>query len=93
MFLPIIAGTIGGFQFPLANEIYLDKNNEIGRVSGLSYGIDLLGSCIGALLVGAFLIPVLGIPKTCLMVSIMNFMVLVVLILSKAFTRPTVIPK
>lgn len=79
-FLPIIAGFIGGFQFPLANKIYLAKKEEIGQVAGLSYGMDLLGSCLGALLTGTFLIPVLGIPKTCLVVAMMNFMVLMLLI-------------
>lgn len=79
-FLPIIAGFIGGFQFPLANKIYLGKREEIARVAGLSYGMDLLGSCLGALLTGAFLIPIIGIPKTCLVVAIMNFMVLILLV-------------
>ncbi|MCM8765485.1 MAG: fused MFS/spermidine synthase, partial [Candidatus Omnitrophica bacterium] len=81
-FLPIIAGFIGGFQFPLANKIYLSKKEEIGQVAGLNYGMDLLGSCLGALLAGAFLIPILGIPKTCWVVAIMNLMVLIGLLLS-----------
>lgn len=82
-FLPIIAGFIGGFQFPLANKIYLGKRDEIGRVAGLSYGMDLLGACLGALLTGAFLVPLLGIPKTCLVVALMNFTVLLLLFLAK----------
>jgi len=86
-FLPIIAGFIGGFQFPLANKIYLGQRDEIGRVAGLSYGVDLLGACLGALLTGAFLVPLLGIPKTCLAVALMNFTVLLLLFLANPKTH------
>lgn len=74
--LPAIAGFIGGFQFPLANKIYLGRREEVGRVAGLSYGVDLFGSCLGALLTGAILIPILGIPRTCLAISLINLAVL-----------------
>ena len=82
-FLPIIAGFIGGFQFPLANKIYLGSEREIGRVAGLTYGMDLLGSCLGALLASAFLIPILGIPQTCVAVAFLNIGSLVLLISKK----------
>jgi len=80
--LPLAAGVIGGVQFPLANKIYLGGDEKIGRVAGLTYGVDLAGSCLGALLVGVFLIPVIGIPATCLIVSAMNLAVLVLLIIT-----------
>ncbi|MDP3041882.1 MAG: fused MFS/spermidine synthase [Candidatus Omnitrophota bacterium] len=80
LFLPIIAGFIGGFQFPLANKIYpLNEKKEIGRVAGLSYGLDLLGACLGAFLTAIFLIPILGIPKACLVTAIINFTILILL--------------
>ncbi|GAH98942.1 unnamed protein product, partial [marine sediment metagenome] len=68
-FLPVISGFIGGFQFPLANKIILKNTNIIGRTAGLSYGMDLLGACLGALLVSAFLVPLLGITQTCIAVA------------------------
>jgi spermidine synthase len=82
-FLPIIAGIIGGIQFPLANKIYLERQEEVGRVAGLTYGLDLLGACIGSLLAAAFLVPVLGIFQTCFLVAMINATVLVLLNLSK----------
>ena len=78
-FLPIISGFIGGFQFPLANKIILKNTDIIGRTAGLTYGMDLLGSCLGALLVSAFLVPILGITQTCVAVAILNFAVLITL--------------
>ncbi|MBM3241719.1 hypothetical protein FJZ31_36045 [Candidatus Poribacteria bacterium] len=83
-FLPIVAGFIGGFQFPLASKICLKGQEEVGRLAGFLYGVDLLGSCLGALLASFILIPILGIFQTCLLVSILNFGVLILLIVSTA---------
>ncbi|MBD3427280.1 MAG: hypothetical protein GF409_08710 [Candidatus Omnitrophica bacterium] len=81
-FLPVIAGIIGGIQFPLANKIYMQDRSEIGRTAGLSYGLDLLGACVGALLAAAFLVPVLGIFGTCFLTALINVTVLALLLLS-----------
>lgn len=74
--LPIIAGFIGGFQFPLATKIYLKHRAQVGRVAGLTYGMDLVGSCVGAFFVSAFLVPIIGIPNTCFAVVLLSVMVL-----------------
>ena len=79
-FLPIIAGFIGGFQFPLANKLYLQSRRGLVRAAGLTYGLDLLGSCLGALLVSVFLLPILGIPAVCLLVALLNIVSLVLLL-------------
>ena len=79
--LPIVAGFIGGFQFPLANDILLAGLPRVGRVVGLLYGLDLFGSCLGAFLTSAFLIPLLGIYDTCLLTAILGLCVLVWIIL------------
>ena len=81
--LPVIAGFVGGFQFPLANKIILKNASIIGRTAGLSYGMDLLGSCAGALLVSAFLVPILGIAQTCLAIAVLNCVVLFSLIMNR----------
>lgn len=77
--LPVISGFIGGLQFPLASRIVLKSARAVGRTSGLTYGMDLLGSCIGALAVSAFLVPILGITQTCVAVALLNAAVWVVL--------------
>jgi spermidine synthase len=82
LFLSAIAGFIAGGQFTLANKIYLNGSNDAGRAAGLSYGMDLLGSCLGAFLTAIFLIPVLGIPQTCWLAALLNFTVLIFLFLS-----------
>ena len=78
--LPVIAGFFGGFQVPLAGRIYLKRQNRVGMVSGLSYGFDLLGACLGALLISALVLPVLGVAVTCYAVTLLNLTSLIVII-------------
>ena len=71
-FFPVLAGFIGGLQFPLATKICLGNAQRIGGTAGMIYGLDLLGSCLGALLVGAILVPTLGVLRTCWWVVVLN---------------------
>jgi len=77
--LPVIAGFIGGFQFPLANKIWLEGSKDIGKTTGLLYGIDLLGSCLGGLITGILLIPLLGIIQTCILLGVINIFVFILI--------------
>lgn len=81
--IPIVAGVIGGIQFPLANKICLAQGGRLGRVAGASYGLDLFGACIGAFLASAFLIPILGVFQTCLLAALINTTVLAMLLLRR----------
>ena len=78
-----IAGLLAGVQFPMVNKIYLGNKQDKGQAAGLTYGVDLLGSCLGAFLTGIFLIPVLGITGSCFVVAALNFSVLAMLILAR----------
>ncbi len=69
--LVALTGLLVGLEFPLANKLYL-RGQEVGKTAGLLYGVDLFGSCLGALLASALLIPILGILQTCLIVSLFN---------------------
>jgi spermidine synthase len=81
--LPIIPGLIGGFQFPLANSLYIKTiKSQAGRSAGLTYGLDLFGSCLGAVLASVFLIPIVGIPMTCILVAGLNLIGLTLLLRS-----------
>jgi spermidine synthase len=84
--LPIISGTIGGALFPLASKMYLQglHGKRADEASGVLYGIDLIGSAIGALFASSILIPIIGIYQTCAMVLIVNIAVLGVLRMPRA---------
>ena len=86
-FLPIIPGIIGGFQFPLANSLYINSvRTKTGSSAGLTYGLDIFGACIGAILTSVFLIPVIGIPMTCLLVAGLNLTGLILLLTSQHYS-------
>jgi len=82
--LSLIAGLLAGAQFPLVNKIYLGDEQVQGRVAGLTYGADLLGSCFGAFLTGILLIPVLGITWSCFAIAAMSLSVSTVLAINRS---------
>jgi predicted membrane-bound spermidine synthase len=69
--LAALCGILGGYQFPLATEIYLhDSSGRSGL--GTLYAIDLLGGCAGALVLSGYLIPVFGFWKTAWLSAAVN---------------------
>jgi len=72
-----VAGFIGGYQFPLANELYLKSGRSVIKTAGTIYGVDLAGSSLGALLTSALLIPLLGIYQTLIIFTLLNLVALI----------------
>jgi spermidine synthase len=70
--LAFLAGCVGGLQFPLANLLYLGESPGAARAAGYTYGVDLIGSCLGAILTSALLVPVLGIAYACATAAVLN---------------------
>ena len=69
--LAVISGMIGGYQFPVATEIYL-VGAKAHRGLGTLYALDLFGGCVGALLLSGYLIPVYGFWKTAWFTAAVN---------------------
>lgn len=69
--LAVWCGIAGGYQFPIATEIYLGGRRAETGV-GVLYAIDLLGGCAGALLLSSYLIPVFGFWKTAWLTAAVN---------------------
>ena len=68
--LAALSGALGGYLFPIAAEIFLDDR---GRSKlGTLYAIDLLGGCLGALLLSAYLIPVFGFWRVAWLIAAVN---------------------
>lgn len=63
---------VAGFQFVLANHLYVDSRSRIANQAGALYGTDLCGSAAGAILCAAFLMPVFGIQNSLWMIIVMN---------------------
>jgi spermidine synthase len=69
--LALGAGALGGFQFPVAAELFLPVDESRFGL-GTLYALDLLGGCVGALLLAGFLIPVYGFVRTAALVAVVN---------------------
>ena len=79
----LASGTLGGLQFILANGLYLRlRGVEADRALGAGYGVDLLGSAFGAVLVSAVLIPISGIPMTLAIIAGLNVLAVALLALT-----------
>lgn len=82
--LPVIAGFIGGLQYPLAvnlrHSMEKRKKDRVVKAAGTLYALDVLGASIGALVTGAILIPLLGINAVALFCAALNGAVFLLLL-------------
>jgi len=83
MIFPVWTGFIGGIQYVLSTFIMSKVSNQKKSLESIIasklYGIDTMGSTIGALLAGIFLLPIFGIPLTCFFCSAIAFSILLIL--------------
>lgn len=59
--LSFLSGLFLGFQFPLANSLYLLSESEVGKTVGLLFAADLIGGAFSAFFSSLLLIPIFGI--------------------------------
>jgi len=72
---PIVAllcGMLGGYQFPLASSLFFGSRGDSGQNTGTLYAIDLVGACVGAIVLSAYLVPVFGFLKTATLILVLN---------------------
>jgi len=81
--LSLTSGILVGSEFPLANKIRLRDTESVGEVAGGLYACDLMGAWFGALIVGVWLIPVLGIVSTCILIACLKVVSLVLVATSR----------
>jgi spermidine synthase len=62
LLLASVAGAAGGLQFPAAVRL-MEKTGRPGS-AGLLYGVDLIGSAVGAVAVSILIIPIMGFART-----------------------------
>ena len=70
--LALLAGLLGGYQFPLASAVFFVKKDAPGKNLGVLYALDLLGACLGAVLLSGYLVPVFGFLKTAILIALVN---------------------
>jgi len=77
-----LIGAIVGFEFPVINKLYLENKNDTSK-TGIIYGADLIGSCLGAFLVSILLIPIFGVYQTLIILGILNILIMIPLIIPR----------
>jgi len=86
--LALMAGLMGGFQFPVASRLYFidseeprtsgadvratDSTRDATRNAGILYGLDLAGACLAAVALSAYLLPVYGFLRTAVLMGAVN---------------------
>jgi len=70
--IALMSGLLGGYEFALASEIFFADAQAPQASMGMLYGVDLIGSCLGALLLSALLLPVFGFLKAALFIAAVN---------------------
>ncbi|MBU1628246.1 hypothetical protein KKB18_12835, partial [bacterium] len=82
--MAFLTGFMGGSIFVFASIRYMcSKNYDIvskSSPSGIVYGTDLLGSCLGSLLMSSILIPLVGIKGSLALLILITFMTIVITI-------------
>lgn len=68
----LLAGVLGGYEFALATEVFFAGSPVPQASMGRLYGIDLLGACVGTLVLSAFLLPLFGFLKAAMFIAVVN---------------------
>jgi len=68
----LLCGMLGGYQFPLASSLFFAGQKGKPGNTGTLYAVDLLGACVGAIVLCAYLIPVFGFLKTAILILVLN---------------------
>jgi spermidine synthase len=70
--LALLSGALGGYEFALAAQVFFADSSASRANMGTLYGVDLIGACVGALLLSAFLLPLFGFLKAALFIAAVN---------------------
>lgn len=68
----LLVGFGAGMQFPAAAKIAAGSHTSVARTAALIDWSDHFGAFLGAALTGIFLIPIFGLPATCLIIAILK---------------------
>ena len=67
--LVALAGVLGGLVFPLGAAVALESRPSTARAAGVIDAADSAGACLGALVTGVLLVPILGTSGACMAVA------------------------
>ena len=89
--LALVSGMLGGYQFPVASRIFFggpQTRTLAAQRPGTLYALDLAGSCLGAVLFSAWLVPVFGFFRTALLSAMVSLAPAAMAMLEDSGTDP-----
>lgn len=84
----LVLGFLGGNQFIATNRVFLERKPDVG----LGYGLDLLGSFVGAVAASSILIPLAGLTGLALFLIGLNLLGLAVLLIKQRGLESSPVP-
>lgn len=81
--LTFFAGGLNGASFPLAAACLKRLGSPAESATGTTYGMELMGACLGALLAGVVVAPVMGVVACCLLAGVLNANAFVLILISR----------
>ncbi len=81
--LTLGAGLINGMDFPLATACSLAQTGRAEKSTGLVYGLELIGACLGAVLASVVVAPVMGLAACFYLAAAVNGTAFIALLLSR----------
>lgn len=75
-----VAGLLGGAHFSLAALVSGTAGARLERAGGYLYAADLAGAAGGAFAAGLFALPLLGVPRTLLLLGLLGFFCLLAIL-------------
>jgi spermidine synthase len=70
--LAVACGLFGGYQFPVATRIFFSDSVHKTSGPGTLYALDLVGACLGAVILSSYLVPVFGFQNTAWLMALVN---------------------
>jgi spermidine synthase len=83
--LALACGMLGGYEFLIASRIFFAGG---AHRPGTLYAFDLAGSCLGAILFSAWLVPVFGFLRTALLSAMVSLAAVAMAMLARSETDP-----
>lgn len=81
--MTLLAGLINGIDFPLACACFMKQRQGAEKTTGIIYGVELFGACMGAVISSILLIPILGIRSCFFLASLACLTASLVLLLTR----------
>ena len=69
----LLCGMLGGYQFPVASKLFFAGRKDASlENTGSLYAVDLLGACIGAVMLSGYLVPLFGFLRAGMLILVLN---------------------